>query len=128
MPPSDYMGLRGKGRPPKWRSTFVEIPGEEPESRCARLFAAERAALAPLRPAPPGRPRKYPEGYDKFSMRPGAIPGRCNAIRKKHPGKLCRRYPMREAKRCAFHGGRGLNGGWVTKRRRCFHQQDQGDT
>lgn len=121
MPDSKHLLLRGRGRPPKWRSTFIEIPGEEPEARATRLFAAERDSLAPRRPKPAGRPRKYPIGYDKFAMRPGAIPGRCNAKRKKHPGKLCRRYPMHDAKRCAFHGGRGLNGGWVTKKRRCFH-------
>lgn len=47
---------------------------------------------------------------DKFALRYGAIPGRCNAKRKKHPGKLCQRYPLKGSKRCKLHGG-----GWNTK-------------
>lgn len=111
-----HLLMRGKGRPPKWRAQFVEIPGEEPEARATRLFAAERAALAPRRSRPEGRPRIHPEGFDPLSVRPGAIKGRCNAMRQKHPGKLCKARPMSNG-RCAYHGGRGLRGGWHNGRR-----------
>lgn len=46
---------------------------------------------------------------DLNSTHPAYCAGRCNAKRKKHPGKLCRRYPLAGAKRCSRHGG-----GWST--------------
>jgi len=48
---------------------------------------------------------------DKFSTRYGYIEGRCNAKRKKHPGKLCKRFPLKGQKRCSLH-----NGGWHSSR------------
>ena len=40
---------------------------------------------------------------DKFELRYGAIPGRCNALCK--TGKPCHRYPITGHRRCHRHGG-----------------------
>lgn len=63
---------------------------------------------------------------DPFSTRYGYIPGRCNAFlhRRGHAPKmdgLCKRYPMKDARRCARHGGRGNQGGWHTGNRKWLH-------
>jgi hypothetical protein len=55
---------------------------------------------------------------DKFELRYGAIKGRCNAKRKKHPGLLCKRYPLRGHKRCKYHGA-----GWYWRTDRATHTQ-----
>lgn len=48
---------------------------------------------------------------DKFELRYGAMPGRCNAYRKN--GVPCHRWPITGYKRCHRHGG-----GWTRSGRR----------
>lgn len=59
---------------------------------------------------------------DKFSTRPGYIPGRCNAYRHttghKHKTEgLCKRYPLHGSKRCRYHSA-----GWKHGKRRSGKQ------
>lgn len=82
---------------------------ETPEEAFYRRLAAEKAELAKWK----DRHTIYPPSppLDPFSTRYGYIEGRCNALRRMHPGKLCKCYPLKGHRRCKFHMK-----GWGTKR------------